>query len=433
MRVLALDIGSSSIKAAMLRHGKPAGTITRTVYPTSRDGVRAEVNPRTLLRAVSTAITSLPGVRDADVLSLAVMSPACVALDSKGRALSPIITHQDRRSIDDARFILEEVGEKAILNITGNIPFPGGISSTTLRWLLRNDPAVRRKLACFGHLNTFIHRALTGTCVIDPGNASFTGLYKTLRLGGWADEMLGLLKIPESAMPQIVEGDAIAGTVTSSASRRFGLRQGLPVTTGVIDTSAAMLVAGMAEGRLLHVCGTTDVLALCTKNPQPHPNLLTRALGMGGYLASVSTLASAGSTLQWAKNTLFSELTDDAFHRLCKRVLRRNPSPAARFEPYLGGDRTRIEQRHGAFAGLTLDTNREAMLHAILTGLASASAARFPLLLKGQRVLRDVLVSGGAGTLLASLFHADLPRRLRYHEKNEATLQGLWKLAGRVR
>jgi sugar (pentulose or hexulose) kinase len=478
--VLALDIGSSSIKAAILRRGRPVGEIARVSYPTARSGNRAEVDPQQLLRAVKRAISMLPSRKSVDVLAFSVMSSAWIAMDGKGKPLTPIFTHQDRRSVEDARALIHEFGEEKLLSITGSLPFPGGISSTSQRWAFRNIPSLKKRAALVGPLNTFIHRVLTGARVTDPGNASFTGVYRTLppplplvrkrEMAGvrgeqrgaaptatsarrsaalapalspeyegegaqrcWSDELLAACGSRESLMPGVLEGDAIAGTITKDAARNFGLKAGLPVLTGVIDTSAAMALAGAQEGRLLHVCGTSDVLAVCTQAPCPHPRLLTRALGFGGLFLIAATLASAGSTIDWTRDTFFADLDDRAFLRLVKRAAAMGGPAFIRFDPYLAGERTCIEQRTASLTGLSLDTGRTTILREILASLARASTDRFPLLMGRRRILRDVLVSGGAGKILAPLFHADLPRHLRYRYVDEATVLGLWHLAQRVR
>ena len=51
-----------------------------------------------------------------------------------------------------------------------------------------------------------------------------------------------------------------------------------------------------------------------------------------------------------------------------------------RFEPYMAGERTSIEQRQGAFTGLTLASTRTQLLSAVIEGLTRASAERLPLL-----------------------------------------------------
>jgi hypothetical protein len=77
----------------------------------------------------------------------------------------------------------------------------------------------------------------------------------------------------------VKQADAIGGYLTREAATSFGLTQGVPVTVGMVDTSSAMLLAGTEPGQLLNVCGSTDVLALCTDKPRPHEKLLTARPG----------------------------------------------------------------------------------------------------------------------------------------------------------
>jgi xylulokinase len=108
------------------------------------------------------------------------------------------------------------------------------------------------------------------------------------------------------------------------------------------------------------------------------------------------------------------------------------PEIGVTFEPYLAGERTSIEQRRGAFTGLTLATTRDQMLEAVIESLVKASAARLALLDTGDvKILRRVVVSGGAQDRLDELFHRDWPGRWTFHAEDEATLRGLGKLVPR--
>ena len=71
-------------------------------------------------------------------------------MDMAGKALTPIITHQDRRSVEIARDIEQRLGKRRHLQLTGNRPFPGGISSTTWAWFLQHQPQVLRKADLVG-------------------------------------------------------------------------------------------------------------------------------------------------------------------------------------------------------------------------------------------------------------------------------------------
>ncbi len=296
MTALGFDFGSSSVKAALLGSSGVVGKIVHGRYRTHFDGIRAEINPNSIFLALRDAIDQLgPRAKKVSHIALDAMGPSWVAMDKKGRALTPIITHQDRRSVEIASDIEKRIGKARHLKLAGNRPFPGGISSTTWGWFARHEPSLLRKADLVGHLTTFLHRTLTGARVTDPSNASFMGVYSTLTLKGWNEELCDAISADRRLLPEILDGNQIAGTVSVAAARRFGLTQGTPVLTGILDTSSALLLRGTRAGQMLNVCGSTDVLALCTEHPRPNDKLLTRAVGIGRAWMQVSTIAAAGS------------------------------------------------------------------------------------------------------------------------------------------
>jgi xylulokinase len=426
---LGIDIGSSSVKAGLLRNGKIVGKTVHASFPTRHAGVEVDVDPRKLLAAVAAAISGVgAAAHKADVVALSVMSPAWVAMDKAGKPLTAIVTHQDRRSVAIAQDLEARVGKAKYLQLAGNRPFPGGISATTWAWFCQNQPVVMKRADLVGHLNTFLHRQFTGARVIDPANASFTGLYETPLQGGWHRELCEAVGAFPRQLPQIHESNVVGGTVLPAAASRFGLRAGMPVVTGIVDTSSAMLLIGAKPGQLLNVCGSTDVLGLCTGKASPHERLLTRAVGVGKRWMSVSTIAAAGSSLNWMYDQFFRDLPPKQYWKLLAD-LAGNPKAlpgGLKFEPYLAGERTAIEQRQAVFTGLTLATTREQMLSAVVEALAEASAARFAFLKQTKAPIhRDVVVSGGVQNGLDKILHRDWPGHWTFRNEQEATLRGL--------
>jgi xylulokinase len=438
VKLLGIDVGSSSVKAAVLRNGTPHGRIVRAFFKTDPRGDRVEVAADRIDRALADAVSQLgEPAKHVDAIGLTVMSPAWCAMDARGKALTPVVTHQDRRSVAEAMEIEGRVGLEEHLALAGNRPFPGSIGSTTWAWYQKYEPGRLRKVDLVGLLNTYLHRQLTGSRVIDPSNASFTGWYATLEQSGWSEELCDATGVAPALLPEVLEADRIAGRITRGAARRFGLTEGTPAMVGMIDTSAAMLLGPARAGQLLDVVGSTDVLALCTdRRPRPHEHLLTRALGVnppGRKLwMSVSTIAAAGSSLLWAREQLFRELSVDTFRSLVQSLARtrgNNQVPAVTFDPYLAGERASVEQRQAAFHGLTLATTREQMLGAIIESLARASADRLKLFEKGEvKIRRDVIVSGGAADRLDRVFQRDWPGNWRFRRYTEASLRGIGKL-----
>jgi len=433
MTILGLDFGSSSVKAAILSNGRVRGKIVHGHYQTNFDGIRAEVDPQSVLKGLRDAIRQLgAAAKKVDCIALDAMAPSWIAMDKTGRALTPIITHQDRRSVDIAHQIENRIGKARHLKLTGNRPIPGGISSTTWAWYRRHQPAILKKADLVGHLTTFLHRTMTGAKITDPSNASFMGVYSTLTLKGWNEELCDAIGAEARLLPEVRDANRIGGKIISDAARQFGLRAGTPMLTGLMDTSSALLLRGAAPGQLLNVCGSTDVLALCTEHPRPNEHLLTRAVGIGRKWMQVSTIAAAGSAMTWANHQLFPDLAEKRFHKLVKKLARHPAISSVRFDPYLAGDRTSLDQKTAAFTGLTLATDRHQLLGAIVEAIAEGSARRLPLLrATGTPMHHDVLLSGGLANSMSEVLHRDWEGDWKFTKVDEATLRGLAKMEPR--
>ncbi len=426
MKVLALDIGSSSVKAALLQNERVTRS-SRAEFMTRYESGRAEVDPDKLMAAVAKALREL-NAKSVDLIAPDAMAASWVAMDAKGKPLTPIITHQDRRSVEIAFELERRVGKERLLKLAGNRPFPGGISSTTAAWFARHHKPLMRRAALTGHITTLLLHQWTGARLTDPSNASFMGTFNTTTLKGWNDELCDAVGVRMNQLPDVKNANEIAGRLTPLAASRCGLRQGTPILTGFMDTSAAVLAAGANAGHLLNSCGSTDVLAVCTAKARPHERLLTRALGVEKKWLSIYTIAAAGTALAWMHRTFFGDLTADAFFRRLKRL---PDAGGVRCEPYLAGDRMDVQQKQATFSGVTLSTTRERMLASLVNAIAAESAARLPLLRKVAKLSKNVtLTGGGSGD---EIFHRNWGRGWRFTRREELNVLGLAKLATMAR
>lgn len=432
LRILTLDVGTSAVKAARWHAGR-CGPVVRIPVANIRVGERAEVPAARLLRTVESAARAAADGEPVDAVCVATFSSSVVVCDRRGGVRAGVITHADRRSTREARRIEERVGRKRILQITGNVPVPGGIGSSTLCWL--HAAGALRRTDRVGQASTYLLHQWTGAWTIDPSQAAFLGLLD-IRRGGWSDEVCAACGVSEDALPTLTPADQVLGHLTPAAARRLGLRAGTPVIGGLVDTSAAVIAAGLELGQLVHNAGSTDVLALVVDQPRPAPHRLTRPLGTGATLPArwlaVSTIAAAGSTIDWARQTFFADLTPARFAAVLRAACTGAPHGVA-FAPYLAGDRTAVQQRRAEITGLTLASDREAILAAIVRALAQESATRFADLARLRRVAPVVRTMGG-GAVLAEAMHRAWPRgqRRRFVPIAGEGLAGLQLLAGAV-
>jgi xylulokinase len=327
----------------------------RTPYETSYHGVRVEIDPDDLWAAIVASVTGLRPGR-VDLIGLTALGPAFVAMDRSGKPLTPLVTHADRRSVAQARQIEREFGRDRHLATAGNRPYPGRHRVDDLAVVRRARARLLKAADLVGCLPTWLHRRLTGERVIDPSQASFLGVFRTTTLDGWDPDLVAAAGGRMEQLPEVHEADRVAGTLTAKAAKELGLPDGVPVLSGCLDGSAAMLAAAVAEdeanasdikippGLLVNSVGSTDVLAMAVDAPRPVPRLLTRALGVGRNWVAVATLASVGTTIEWAHRTLFPDLEPDEFHRLLGTEGTEQTDHGVRFRPYLSGDRTTLNQ-----------------------------------------------------------------------------------------
>src|SRR5947209_3396821 len=181
MHILALDVGTSSVKAAVLDRetGKPLADPEREHYELHSPSPDAfDVAPDRLRDAVwaaaHRAVADAPSGTRVEGVGLSCLMPALVLLDGADRPLAPIWIHLDRRSRPVARRVLAEVGDE-FLATCGNRPLPGGMSALCYRKQLEDDPTLREHTRHYLHANGWLGLLFTGERRFDPANASFTG------------------------------------------------------------------------------------------------------------------------------------------------------------------------------------------------------------------------------------------------------------------
>ncbi len=237
--------------------------------------------------------------------------------------------------------------------------------------------------------------------------------------------------VREESLPRCQWADEVIGPLNESVARQWGIRAGVPVVGGFVDTSAAILQTPMRRA-IAHNSGSTDVLAMCVERPHPTAGVLTRPVGTrNGRWLAVRTIAASGSALAWARREWYSGAGDRAWNRVVKSACEASQK-ASELEciPQFAGNRAAINQGAGAaFSGIQLATTKEDLLAAIMRGLVRDSAQNYATLADIHRPARDVFFMGSARDLAAEM-HRAWKRRHSFHRLAEDSMPGLVKLAG---
>src|SRR5437764_3863586 len=346
MHILAIDVGTSSVKAAVLDQttGEPVAHPARAEYDLDHPAPDAAEVPADRLwtaveHAAREAVAASPHPPEA--VGLSSMTPALVLLDASDTPLSPVWVHLDRRSRSVARKVQAEAGDE-FLRTVGTRPLPGGTSAVCFAQQAADRPDLRGKVKHYLHANGWIGYRLTGERAIDPAGASFTGLFGTLTDQKWSPRWCGCFGVEPDWLPKVIDGSDTLGGLRDDVAGAWRLKAGIPVKLGTADTSSAMLAAGMTSRDVLHSVGTTQVLGVLAESPKPDPRRLTRLFGVGGAFAYVAHNPVGGAALEWLHQLCFHDQPADESSDPRIPAAADRTAQVALDPPCLGGDRLEI-------------------------------------------------------------------------------------------
>ena len=225
--VLALDQGTTSSRAILFGHdGNIVGVAQhefKQIYP---DTGWVEHDPFDILTSQLTSAVEVLGkaqVRPRDVKALGITNQRETTIvwnRETGKPVYNAIVWQDRRGAPLCKKLADDGAEDTIRRKTGLLIDPY-FSATKIAWILDNVQGARTqaeqgKLA-FGTVDAWLIWNLTSgkRHVTDRTNASRTMLFNIVE-DRWDVELLKLLKIPQSMMPEVVWSSESVGHVTTS-------------------------------------------------------------------------------------------------------------------------------------------------------------------------------------------------------------------------
>ncbi len=379
-RVLALDVGTSSVRAAVGRSEE-----VQTPYEHGAGEVGADELVETCLRAIERA-------GEADAVAISCFWHSLLAVDERGRPLTPVLTWGDVAAAGAAP---PDAFER-----TGCPPH-ASFWPAKLVHLRETSPQVWAGAARFLGFGEYLLERLAGEARASLSMASGTGLLN-LRERTWDAALLDALDLDESRLPPI--SDEPLGGIHPA----FG------------DGACSNVGAGCTTpGRAALMVGTSGALRVVRPLDGPPPRRgLFRYLLDERRAVEGGALSDGGNLYAWLRRTLAEVDT---------RGLAERP-PAGHglsFLPLLGGERSTgwDAGRRGAIAGLSFRTTPEDIVQAALEGVALRFAEILDLMPEVEE-----LVATGAGLLLSpdwvQILADVLGRELAVSAVDEASLRG---------
>ncbi len=314
--ILAIDQGTTSSRAIVCRSDISIAALAQQEFQQHFPASGwVEHEPEDIW--ASTVATCRDAMRKADVkasdiaaIGITNQRETTVVWDrATGQAVGRAIVWQDRRTADICARLKAEGHEPLITERTGLIIDPS-FSGTKLAWILDSVPGARARAErgelMFGTVDSYLLWRLTGGKVhaTDATNASRTLLFN-IHTGQWDDDLLKLLRVPRSMLPEVKDSSAEFG---DSVPELFG---GSIAIRGIAGDQQAATIgqACFTPGMIKSTYGTgcfallnTGTTAVASKNKL----LTTIAYQLGGQrtYALEGSIFVAGSAVQWLRDGL---------------------------------------------------------------------------------------------------------------------------------
>jgi glycerol kinase len=305
--LLGIDEGTSAVKAILFDEElRPLWEARREKALRHPRPGWVEQDPEEVLEAVVAAVGELLGEVEGDVVAgLDHQGESVLAWEADtGRALTPIVTWQDKRS-EEVLARLERDGLADEVRERSGMPLDPYFSAGKLTWLLEHDGAVagarERGVLRLGTVDAFLCDRLGAGFHTDPSTASRT----QLGAPAWDERLLEIFGVPEDTLPPIVDTVGPIGTLSHESWPRE-----LPLHARCVDQQAALAGAGCVEAGRTKATYGTGVFVLAhvgTERPSPTGGLLpTVAWSVDGRVewALDGGVFTAGALLEWLSRDL---------------------------------------------------------------------------------------------------------------------------------
>ncbi len=282
--ILALDQGTTSSRALVVDHdGKVVAVAQKEFTQIFPQPGWVEHDPKEIWASqigVAADALSRAGASAKDVAAIGITNQreTTVMWDRKtGEPIHNAIVWQDRRT---APFCdkLRAAGHTKLIQEKSGLVIDAYFSGTKVNWLLDNVPGAREKAnrgeLAFGTVDSWLIWKLTDGAVhvTDESNASRT-LFLNLHTKQWDDELLGILNVPRSVLPEVRSSSEVYG-------KAKGTLEGIPIAGIAGDQQSALFgQACLKPGMAKNTYGTGSFMLINTGNeavPSKN-NMLTTA------------------------------------------------------------------------------------------------------------------------------------------------------------
>jgi glycerol kinase len=380
--IMAIDQGTTSTRAIIFdKEGEPRWSSQKEIEQSFPEPGWVEHNAneiwlKTLQVIASVMIEAGIEADELDSIGITNQRETTVIWDKEtGEPIYPAVVWQSKQTSDIAHQLVED-GHKDMIHKKTGLIVDSYFSATKIKWILDKVEGSRERAEngelLFGTIDTWLLWKLTGGEVhaTDYSNASRTMLYNIYDMQ-WDSDILDLLDIPESMLPEVKPSAGIFGETMDAIFK--GVQ--VPIAGIAGDQQAALFgQTAFDKGMVKNTYGTGAFIIMNTgKEPIQSENglLTTLAYGLDNevYYALEGAIFVAGSAIQWLRDGLRMFRNAPQSEDYAKRVDKTDNVYVVPAFTGLGAPHWDQDAR-GAVFGLTRGTEKEHFIRATLESLA---------------------------------------------------------------
>ncbi len=268
MLLLGFDIGSSSVKAALVDAdtGATLGAVhapETEMEMIAKQAGWAEQQPEIWWNNLCTAVHQLlrqTQANPADIAAIGIsyQMHGLVTIDQAGATVRPSIIWCDSRAVSIGDTAFQELGKTYCLEHYLNAP--GNFTASKLKWVRDNEPERYARIRHFFLPGDYIAFRLTGEASTTVSGLS-EGILWDFAENKIAEKLLDYYGLDQHLVPPIVPNFGHQGRLSSGAAEALGLKPGVPVTYRAGDQpNNALSLNVLQPGEVAATGGTSGVV-----------------------------------------------------------------------------------------------------------------------------------------------------------------------------
>jgi len=381
MRLLAIDVGTTAVKAAIVDGDGLATVVEESVGVSTPHPGWVEQDTEEWWTATVRATRRLK-VDGVAAIAVTGQMQDLIPVDEES-ALRPAILYSDQRATAEHAELAVGLGDEWTRRAMAT-PDATNVAAKW-NWLRRHEPDIvsRTSRVLLGGAG-FVTWRLTGRATSDMTTAATTGLLD-VGSGSWWSTLVDAIAVP---VPELTAGRV--GPIDAAVAESLGLAPDTTVFHASGDAvSTSIGVLGDHLDTPYAYLGTSGWVGTLRRSAEPLPGLIV--LPAGERWLSVAPILAAGAAVDWARGILGVDTT--GFDRLATDVCAAREGVV--FVPHLDGVRlpTPDPLASGSFIGLRRSTTRAVMAAAVYEGVARSLAELADIVLGGRR--GELRVCGG--------------------------------------